>query len=174
MSGRPRMVRSEAGFTLPEMLMAVAVMAIIIVPLTNAMVVGLRTSGRTAAVLVTSADRQMLTNYLPPDALSASAATTDTAASGCLSSVGTRVLLLTWSEYTGTVKSYAADYRLVPAGAGTKLVRDRCVAGEVPEEVTVAHDATAASASVAGGTVAVTVTDSLGAQYTVSGSRRVG
>ena len=63
---------------------------------------------------------------------------------------------------------------MVAGGAGTKLVRDRCVAGAVPEEVTVAHDAAAATASVVGGTVAVTVTDSLGAQYTVSGSRRIG
>ena len=38
------------------------------------MVVGLRSSDRTAKLLVASADRQMLTNYLPPDALSASAA----------------------------------------------------------------------------------------------------
>jgi prepilin-type N-terminal cleavage/methylation domain-containing protein len=173
MTGR-RIVRSEGGFTLPEVLMAVAVLGIIVVPLTNAMVVGLRSSGKTTDVLVASADRQMLTNYLPPDALSATAATADGSVSGCASPAGTRVLLLTWSEFTGTVTSYASDYRLVPGGTTTKLVRDRCVAGGVAEEVTVAHDAVAAAPLVNGATVGITVTDSLGAQYTVSGSRRVG
>jgi hypothetical protein len=143
------------------------------VPMTNAMVVGLRSSGKTTDVLVASADRQMLTNYLPPDALSASAATTDGAVSGCAAPAGTRVLLLTWSEFTGTTISYASDYRLVPVGATTKRVRDRCVAGGVAQVVTVAHDAVAATSLVNGPTVGITVTDSLGAQYTVSGSRRV-
>lgn len=172
MSAGPRIVRSEAGFTLVEMLMAVAVLGIISLPLTNAVVVGLRTSDRTAKVLVASADRQMLANYLPPDALSATAATTAAAAGGCLAPAGTRVVLLTWSEFTGTVTTYASDYRLVPVGTTTKLVRDRCVLGGAAEAVTVAHDATAAAAAIGTGGVAITVTDSLGAQYTVSGMRR--
>jgi prepilin-type N-terminal cleavage/methylation domain-containing protein len=167
-----RVVRSEAGFTLVEMLMAVAVMGIITLPLTNAMVVGLRTSGKTANILVASADRQLLANYLPPDALSASSATSDAASPGCASPAGTRVVLLTWSEFTGTVTTFASDYRLVPAGTTTKLVRARCVAGGVAEEVTVAHDVAGATPTIAGSTVAITVTDSLGAQYTVSGTRR--
>ena len=79
---------------------------------------------------------------------------------------------MTWSEFTGFVTSYASDYRLVPGGTGQQLVRDRCIAGAVPDQVTVAHDAVAASATIAGGKVAITVTDSLGAQYTVSGTRR--
>jgi prepilin-type N-terminal cleavage/methylation domain-containing protein len=173
MSGR-RSIRSEAGFTLPEMLMAVAVLGIIIVPLTNAMVVGLRTSGRTASVLVTSADRQMLTNYFPPDALSATAATADPAATACIIADGTRVVLFTWSEFVGAPvpDTYASDYRLVTNGTRTTLVRNRCVLTSTAEQVVVAHDATTAIASISGGTVALTVTDSLGAQYTVSGTRR--
>lgn len=173
MSGH-RFVRSEAGFTLPEVLMAIAVLGIIIVPLTNAMVVGLRSSGRTTDVLVASADRQMLANYLPPDALSASVVKTDAASPGCAAPAGSRVLLLGWSEYTGTVPvtSYASDYRLVPGGTGTRLVRDRCVAGGVAEEVVVAHDAVAAAPVIDGTTVGIVVTDSFGAQYTVSGTRR--
>jgi prepilin-type N-terminal cleavage/methylation domain-containing protein len=175
MSGRVWLVRSEAGLTLTELLVAIAVLGIIILPLTNAIVVGLRTSDHTAAVLVTSADRQMLTNYLPPDALSATAATANgAAAGGCVTASGTRVVLLTWSEFSGSLTSYASDYRLVPVGTGNKLVRDRCVAGATAEEVTVAHDAAAATATISGGTVALTVTDSLGAQYTVSGTRRAG
>ncbi len=165
-------VRSEAGFTLVEMLMVVAVLGIIIVPLTNAMFVGFRTSDRTARVLVTSADRQMLTNYLPPDALSATAATVDPAATGCLTADGTRVILLTWREWDGSPTEYASDYRLVPTGTHTALVRNRCVLTSMAEQVVVAHDVTAASASIVNGTVALTVTDSLSAQYTVSGTRR--
>jgi len=172
-SARRTVVRSEAGFTLVEMLMTVAILGIITLPLTNAMVIGLRSSDRTAKVLVTSADRQMLTNYLSPDALSATGATTSAAASGgCLAADGTRVVLLTWSEWTGVATDYASDYRLVPVGTTNRLVRDRCVAGSTAEEVTVAHDATAAAAIIAGSKVAITVTDSLGAQYTVSGTRR--
>lgn len=172
MTRRTWFVRSEAGLTLPEMLLAVSILGIIVLPLTNAMVAGLRTSDRTADVLVTSADRQMLANYLPPDALSATAATASESASGCLNPTGARVLLLTWSEFTGAVTTYASDYRLVPVAAGKKLVRDRCITGGVAEEVTVAHDATSASPTVNGSAVAITVTDSLGAQYTVSGTRR--
>jgi len=154
------------------MLVSIAILGIIVLPLTNAMVAGLRTSDRTAHVLLTSADRQMLANYLPPDALSATGATDAESASGCLNPAGARVLLLTWSEFTGVVTTYASDYRLVPAVAGNKLVRDRCISGGVAQEVTVAHDATSASPSVNGSAVAITVTDSLGAQYTVSGTRR--
>jgi prepilin-type N-terminal cleavage/methylation domain-containing protein len=174
MSRRPFIVRSEAGFTLVEMLMAVAVLGIIGLPLTNAMVVGLRTSDRTAKVLVTSADRQMLTTYLAPDALSATAATRDGAATGgCLTAGGARVVLLNWSEFDGVFNTnYASDYRLVPDGTVNRLVRDRCVVGSPPNEITVAHDAAGAEATVTDGKVAITVTDSLGAQYTVSGTRR--
>jgi prepilin-type N-terminal cleavage/methylation domain-containing protein len=174
MSRRPVIVRSEAGFTLIEMLMAVAVLGIIGLPLTNAMVVGLRTSDRTAKVLVTSADRQMLTNYLPPDALSATVATNEGAATGgCLTADGTRVVLLNWSEFDGAfTTTYASDYRLIPGTTANRLVRDRCVAGSAANEITVAHDAAGAVATITDGKVAITVTDSLGAQYTVSGTRR--
>jgi prepilin-type N-terminal cleavage/methylation domain-containing protein len=168
--------RSEAGYTLVEILMAIAVTAIIVAPLTNAMVVGLRTSGRTATVLVTSADRQMLANYLPLDALSAKSATVDSLPTGCLDVDGTRVVLMTWNEFDGTTTSYAADYRLVPVGTQNTLVRYWCVLGSPAELVTVAHDVAPApdipSVSIAAGKVALTVTDSLGAQYTVSGTRR--
>jgi prepilin-type N-terminal cleavage/methylation domain-containing protein len=174
MSRRPIIVRSEAGFTLVEMLMAVVVLGIVGLPLTNAMVVGLRTSDRTAKVLVTSADRQMLTNYLAPDALSATVATTDGGATGgCLTADGARVVLLNWSEFDGHfTTTYASDYRLLPGVTANRLVRGRCVAGSPANEITVAHDAAAAIATIAGGKVAITVTDSLGAQYTVSGTRR--
>jgi prepilin-type N-terminal cleavage/methylation domain-containing protein len=173
-SGRSLIVRSEAGFTLVEMLATIAILGIISLPLTNAFVVGLRSSDRTAKLLVTSADRQMLANYLPPDALSATGATTG-AGTGCLGAAGTRVLLLTWTETIrisppAVTKAYASDYRLVPAGTTNNLVRDRCDLGTAAEEVTVAHDATSATADAAN--LSITVTDSLGASYTVSGSRR--
>jgi len=168
-------VRSEAGFTLVEVLMTVAILGIISLPLTNAMVVGLRTSDRTASVLVTSADRQMLANYLPPDALSATGGTTG-AGTGCLNPSGARVLLLTWSETTLiqpsiVTKTYASDYRLVPVGTTNKLVRDRCEVGTAAEEVTVAHAAASATATPVS-PFAITVTDSMGESYTVSGTRR--
>lgn len=173
MSRRPILVRSEGGFTLVEVLTVIAVLGIISLPLANSMMVGLRTSDRTAKILVTSADRQMLTNYLSPDALSANTATTDGAATGgCLTADGTRVLLLTWTEFDGASTSYVSDYRLVPNASGKKLVRDRCTPGSGADETTVIHDAAAASATITGGKVAIQITDSLGAQYQVSGTRR--
>lgn len=172
---RPVLLRSEAGVTLVELLTVIAILGIIVVPLTNATIVGLRTSDKTAKVLVASADRQMLTNYLAPDALSATSS--DPAATACVGPAGSRVLLLTWSEATQlapvrVITSYASDYRLVTIAGRQRLVRDYCVAGGAAQEVTVAHDAAAASPTVAAGKVAITVTDSLGAQYTVSGTRR--
>jgi prepilin-type N-terminal cleavage/methylation domain-containing protein len=176
-TGRVRFAGSEAGFTLPEVLIVIAILGIIVVSLTNAMVVGLRSSSRTATVLVASADRQMLTTYFPPDALSATTATADPAAVGCTGVTGDRVLLLAWSEFDPLFPqfptSFFADYRLIPGGTGKELVRDSCVGSVPADEIKVAHDATAAIPVFPGGTtVGIQVTDSLGAQYTVSGSRR--
>ena len=43
---------------------------------------------------------------------------------------------------------------------------------EPPTELTIAHNAVAAVPTITGSTVAITVTDSLGGTYTVSGTRR--
>ena len=76
---------------------------------------------------------------------------------------------------TTLVTSFVADYRLVQVGTEWQMTRYACTAGGAATPVDIAHHlpaSTAATVSTSGTTVALTLTDTLGTQYTVSGSRR--
>lgn len=168
--------QSEGGFTLPEILITVTLLALIVVPLTNSFFAGFRSVDKTAQVLVTSSDRQLLSVYFPPDVLSASTVVLDDDTSQCAAGVlGDGVVRFNWREFDGSATTtYVADYRLVTTGVRTALVRYSCTAGGSPTALNVVHNLVApfAQAAQTPTQVSITVTDLLATTYTVTGTRR--
>ena len=183
----------ESGFTLIEMIVCITMLAVIIVPLTGAILVGLVTTDDTQATLNTSSGRQLLAVHLEGDVRSATdVADTDApgpVTSGCAEAdPGSHVLRLGWSEtWTATVPptwvttSYTAEYRLVevsPPGITPlehNLVRLTCTNGGTATTNTVAQSLHAAivERDETTGEVTVTLTDSTGDVYAVSAIRRI-
>lgn len=98
--------RPDAGFTLVELLLAVSVMLVIIVPLTNIFVLGLQTASGGLQDTTNSADAQALAGFFDTDVTNAeTVSTTSTSCGG----TGT-VLLLAWTDGS---KSVQVAYRVL-------------------------------------------------------------
>src|SRR4051812_15539399 len=101
-----KQVREDDGFTLLELVLAVAILAVITVSVGAAMIVGLRTTFTTAQKLNVSNNAQLLSQFFVPDVQSAAiggvdanSARTDTGCSGAGSAPGgTNLLVLTWTD----------------------------------------------------------------------------
>ncbi len=173
--------RSDAGFTLVELLVAVAALGIIMVPLSAGIFVGFRAITSTANRLNSSTDAQLLSVYLPPDVQSASAATTT--ASGCTGLVGTVALQLRNADNSfNVVYSSSGGSATLP----WKVTRYVCTTGAATKPIVVARNVKPAVTSPV--TVAVTgspmtkvtmtlieassTTDSSNYTFTVVGRRR--
>lgn len=168
----------EGGFTLIETLAMIVILGIVMVPLTGAMVTGLRSSDHTAEVLTTSVDRGLLSAYLPPDVASATTVDVAPGAGMACGPAQGNVVSLGWQEFSppSTVTSFTAAYReqLVPAAAPEyQLVRYACTNGAATSSRVLArslHDATATATP--GGEVSVAFTDTLDKHYTITAGRR--
>jgi prepilin-type N-terminal cleavage/methylation domain-containing protein len=173
----------ESGFTLPELLLAVVILAIVVVPLTAGIIVFLRTSDATSERFVASHDAQLVSVYLPPDLQSAS----QVATSGAECSGVPNRLVLRWTatEALGSTVTFVAAYSLREGGdGGWELVRSFCRDSDAPENVVVAHNLAGSDAvdveppEAAGEAVEVTPTgapsraDPDGYTFTVSGAGR--
>lgn len=123
--------RRDDGFTLPEMLIAVVLTALI----GSVIAIAITTSLRTAPSVTERADSavavQGLTTWLPPDVDSAVPGQLETdhsKASGCSGSdPGVNLLHLSWDEtFNGTTRNYVADYRFTTDADGGQIVRVGC------------------------------------------------
>lgn len=116
----PSRRRGEAGFTLVELIVAVAILGVITVALTGAVIVGLRTTDATAASSSRSIAVETLASFFTADAQSADeVSTTDP---DCAS--GPVFLHLTWTDSSVTRSvSYGLD---PPIGPDQDLVRWSC------------------------------------------------
>src|SRR5437764_10812934 len=72
------MTRSDEGFTLAELLISTVILAVIFGVITEAMVVGLRTSDNTDKRVRESVDAQLISVYFPKDAQAAKQLATGT------------------------------------------------------------------------------------------------
>jgi hypothetical protein len=172
--------------TLIELLISIAIMGLIIGPLSAGIIIGLRTSGETATRLAGSSDAQFLSIALPPDIESTGNASGDVVATPTANtecSGITNVLRLRWtSSDTGTPTTYQAAYAITGnAVAGWNLRRSFCIASGAATTRTIARNlanATAATVAVSGTKVAMTVTEAKTAAnpvaftFTISGNRR--
>jgi Tfp pilus assembly protein PilV len=122
--------KRDAGFTLPEMLLAVMFTGIIAVVIAAAVIVSFRAFPDTEARADTAITLQGLTTWLPPDVDSANPGefVTSDVPSGCASvDAGVNVLHLRWEETAfDETTNYVVSYRFVAAGANSRLVRVSC------------------------------------------------
>jgi prepilin-type N-terminal cleavage/methylation domain-containing protein len=134
----------DGGFTLPELLIAVVLMAM----LASVVSMAIMTAMRNAPIVMSRTDTavavQGITTWLPPDVDSAEPGRFDTdvaATSGCAGTdPGTNILRLQWSEtYRTLTTTFVANYRFVPNGTSARIVRLSC-SGEfslgAPRELT--------------------------------------
>ena len=184
--------RRDAGFTLIELVIAVALTGFIVAPLSAALVVSLRTSDETASRLAGSNDAQLLSIWLPADIQSVGtvsgspnpndddvvfAPTVNTECSGV-----SNVLRLRWREPLETTTTFVAAYAVSQASNGTwRLIRSYCINGGTPSTHVVARNLSGSSAvtvTASGSRLsmcveeAATPTDPSNYVFTVSGHRR--
>jgi prepilin-type N-terminal cleavage/methylation domain-containing protein len=137
-------LRGEAGFTLPELLITVVITSVIVLCLSSAFVVAAKTTVAANIRLQESHDAQLLTTYFPADAASANQVETNPAAiigSKC-PVPGDPVVLFTWTE--SGVRRDAFYGR--PAGA-LQLVRQYCENNVQISRVTVVKTLAAGAAT---------------------------
>ena len=179
-------LRGEAGMTLVELMMAMTIMTIIMVPVTAGLLVGLRTTDETRTRLVGSDDAQTLAQWLPADIASTGSQSGDVVAtptSNTDCSGLSNALRLKWRETQGsTTNTYVAAYAIVQNGAGDyQLVRYFCTnSGTAATHVVARHlaSSSAVSVSTSGTKISMTVseantpTETTNYTFTISGNRR--
>lgn len=173
-----RVSRDEAGFTLPEMLVAIVALAIVFPAIAAAMITALRTTTGTTERLAASNDAAMTSSWFVPDVQSADSFS-DADVATC-PSPGTR--LFTAMSMYGT-EAYVAGYATLNDGTEDRtLVRYACLNGVAQPTATIGHDidpsvgplVTCTPSPCGSSTehVSVTVTDTSGYSFTLNAQRR--
>ena len=182
MTRPPRRSGEEAGVTLVELIVAIAISAIIIGAITNAIFVGFRTTDKTTTRLAESHNTQLVATYFPSDVGRSRYATISLlpgdSPAGCseITSGGQNVVLLPFAPRPDGADPITVAYRIEV----TSLVRYQCGVSGMADRVTVASGISAASAakSTSGSgtteqrTVTITVTETSGRIFKVSGHPR--
>jgi prepilin-type N-terminal cleavage/methylation domain-containing protein len=189
----------EAGFTLIELIVVIAIMGIITVPLANFVISYFKNSTQTEQRLSVSHDIQIASAYFSQDVANTGVRTgtnyapaqsiwVNSATPPCATSLGNAFLLLKWDDWsasggTGTDTIDSAAY-VVESG---DLHRVACSGSTLTSDVTVVHNYISASAtcspvactsSVPPTTVNLTVriqagpNDTSGTSTTLTGERR--
>ena len=156
----------DAGFTLPEMVITVAILGIISAVLCGVVIQYLKVSGTTQARLAESTDQQFVSTYWQADvsslgrrSLAVASATVPSEQSvwvgaappgGCGSSVAgaSPVVAFAWTEFNvgaalpddaWNTTQHEVAYVSVPNGVQYVLKRVRCKGGTAGQPITVAH-----------------------------------
>jgi prepilin-type N-terminal cleavage/methylation domain-containing protein len=163
-----RRSRDDCGFTLPELVITVAIIGIIATALTGVVISYLKSSVDTQARLTESHDVQFAAAYWQRDVASVGVRSStynedptlhtfpleqSVASSGALAECnynnevpsGDPIVTLAWSEYHGlnssqTPKKVTVTYLTQPDGKVHKLFRVRCTGATVDSTVEVAHN----------------------------------
>jgi prepilin-type N-terminal cleavage/methylation domain-containing protein len=166
-SPRPRSLGDATGFTLVELLVTIAILGIIMTPLSAAFVLAIRTSEASNNRIANANDAEILTVFFPPDVHAAGDEAGDVAVGGaagttCSGIPNVAVLSGRGQETAaGSTSTWTSAYAVDATGPESwRLVRAHCVDGGAPETFTVAHNlasSSAASAATDGRRVTLTV-----------------
>lgn len=126
---------NEAGFTLVELLAVVTILGLISFALTEAFIVGLKTTDANADNISRSVAVQALQSYFTGDAQSAKLVSTVDPAPTCSTSPGV-FLHLSWTDPQGSARdvSYSLDADPTPVAGQRELVRWSCTANGAPDK----------------------------------------
>lgn len=171
---RFRRSRGEHGFTLSELMVAVSILGLIIVPLTGAILVGLRTTGDSQQRFTESHGAQMTDAYFPFDVASAtSIVLADPTPCG-----GTGPTVVASFDWADDISPTNEVTYVVPSGQSS-MMRMVCQGGTVVNRTNLATGISgtptlrcAPSCGSSFKTATLTVTTASGWQYTVNGTRR--
>jgi prepilin-type N-terminal cleavage/methylation domain-containing protein len=153
---RARRARAEEGFTLPELVITVAIMGIIVAALAGILISYLKTTVDAEARTTESTDVQFAATYWQRDVASIGVRSYDSStksfplqqsvnvAPSCALPTGTTIVTLAWSEFTSADSTAAptkmtVSYLAQADGAGYDLVRVKCTGSTVNSTVKVAH-----------------------------------
>lgn len=168
-----RFLRSDDGFTLVELLLAMVVLGTIVAAVGSAIIVVLRNESAVSDRTGLAHDQALMSVYVVPDIQSALSVTASSG-TGCAS--GPDLLTLSWSETLASTTSYSSDYRVVAQGGAWVLTRTFSTNGVAQAPQIIAHNLSSSSAarvscSAGNRAVAMTITEP-GGVATVTSARR--
>ena len=180
--------RDASGYTLVELVVAIAVSILIVAPITGAIIIGLRTTDSSSQRLSQTRDIELVQGVLPRDVFTATSVQANVAAaSTCAGKLS--LLRLTWSTPTlnsgsgpptTTLQNWEVDYfyalnPVAPPAPQTGSLTRQLYTGSAPScmlytgnsSTLLATSLSAAAPTVAlsGTTVKLTLTDSSGAKF---------
>jgi prepilin-type N-terminal cleavage/methylation domain-containing protein len=154
----PSSRRSDSGFSLIEILIAIVVLGIISVPVANAFRLFINNMSASSAVITGSRSGQMGASFFAQDVQSAGVRNYDSGSLPAITSIlpagdngatcgssGTAALVRFLSDEYDTssdppaLRSIVVSWALVTTTGDVQLVRFRCIAGALASQVPVAH-----------------------------------
>jgi prepilin-type N-terminal cleavage/methylation domain-containing protein len=142
MTGKPS---RDGGLTLVELLIVLGLLGIIMTALAMTFTVIVRTQPPTETRVDNARSSLGLTTYLPEDVDSTPRGgfnLSPTASIGCTGDPAGSInlLQLTWTETIESTDTFIANYRVVPKGDGSRIVRYLCVNGSPASSVNMTSD----------------------------------
>jgi prepilin-type N-terminal cleavage/methylation domain-containing protein len=169
----------DAGFTLPELMVAIVILGLIIVPISSAFIVGLLTTGEAHSRLAETQTTVLMSAFWAGDVQSADGTVTTGGSPAC-TNAGTNLATVATFRWADDISPTNAASYVVRSNTDSRyLVRFYCRGGSLVSQGTVAPELGAADPTVActptcnkPTRVTITMTTPKGATFTLNGTRR--
>jgi prepilin-type N-terminal cleavage/methylation domain-containing protein len=167
--------RRDDGFTLVELMVAIAIISLIMVPLAGVVFGYLRNTDATSARLAESHDQQIIAAYWQQDVSSTGVRSStydtsshtfpplqsvDNASFPCPTPGMAQIVVLAWNQYDASGSATVISVAYSKDSTGTRLLRAHCTTSTVDSSAVLAHDldpAVAPSVTCASASCSLTV-----------------